>query len=176
MSDNYIHSSVNRSKIGTGNSLGVDSLDIKIIRALLDNSDSSSSKMTKKLDIPLSTLRRRKARLEGLVLKKKYELDAHNLGWRTAEILMLIGNGKADHMAQELIEKFDNVISTSIRINTASNVAAYVGFRNSDELHELMEKIRTMPDVGNIEWSEIVREVGNKGSRLAHLVFKSAAE
>jgi hypothetical protein len=76
-------------------------------------------------------------------------------------------------MAQELIEKFDKVIGTSIRINTEFNLAAYVGYRDSTELHELMEKIRAMPNVSRIQWSEVVREKGNKNYRLAHLIFNS---
>lgn len=174
MSNNHDQVNANESKKITNNSLDLDSLDIKIMRELLGNPDSSSSKMVRKFGIPLSTVQRRKTRLERLVLTRKYELNTHDLGWRNAEILMLVENGKADYMAEKLIEKFDNVIGTSTRINTNSNLAAYVGFRNSYELHELMEKIRAMPNVSNIEWSEIVRDVGNKTHRLAHLIFDSS--
>lgn len=174
MSNNHDQVNANESKKITNNSLDLDSLDIKIMRELLGNPNSSSSKMVRKFGIPLSTVQRRKTRLERLVLTRKYELDTHDLGWRNAEILMLVENGKADYMAEKLIEKFDNVIGTSTRINTNSNLAAYVGFRNSYELHELMEKIRAMPNVSNIEWSEIVRDVGNKTHRLAHLIFDSS--
>ena len=86
---------------------------------------------------------------------------------------MLVEKGKADSMAKELIEKFDKIIGTSTRINTTCNLAAYVGFRKSYELHELLEKIRAMPNVRNIEWSEIVRDAGNKTYRLAQLIFNS---
>lgn len=154
--------------------LAIDSLDIKIIRELLDNPDSSSSNIARKLSVPLSTVQRRKTRLERSLLTRKYELNTHDLGWRNAEILMLVENGTADRMARELMEKFDRVIGTSTRINTKSNLAAYIGYRNSDELHELIEKIRAMPSVSNIEWSEIVRESGNKNHRLAHLIFNSS--
>lgn len=77
-------------------------------------------------------------------------------------------------MAQELLEKFERVIGTSIMINTEFNLAAYVGYRDSIELHDLMEKIRAMPNVNSIQWSEIVKEVGNKNHRLAQLVFNSS--
>lgn len=155
------------------NSLGLDSLDIKIMKELLNNPHSSSSKMGKKFGIPLSTIQRRKTRLESSVLTRKYKLSTQDLGWRNAEILMLVDNGNADCMAKELIEKFDKVIGTSTRINTNCNLAAYVGFRKSYELHELMEKIRAMPNITNIEWSEIVKDSGNKSLRLAQLIFNS---
>ena len=161
------------SKVMPDNVLGIDSLDTKIISALLDNPGSSSSKMAKKLGIPTSTIQRRKTRLERSVLTKKYELNTHDLGWRNAEILMLVENGTADRMAQDLM-KFDMVVGTSTRINTKTNLAAYVGFRKSDELHGLMEKLRAMPNVSNLEWSEVVKEAGNRSNRLAHLIFNSS--
>jgi len=87
------------------NSLDLDSLDIKIMKELLDNPNSSSSKIVKKFGIPLSTIQRRRTRLESSVLTRNYELSTHDLGWRNAEILMLVEKGKADSMAKELIEK-----------------------------------------------------------------------
>lgn len=76
--------------------------------------------------------------------------------------------------AQQLIEQFDQVIGTSIRINTEFNVAAYVGYKDSSELHELMEKIRAIPNVNHLQWSVVVRNMGNKNHRLAHLIFNSS--
>ena len=152
----------------------LDALDVKIVRELLVNADSSSSDMAKKFNTPLSTIQRRKARLEGSVLTKKYLVNSQDLGWRSAEIMMLIENGKANHMAQELLQKFDNIIRTSTRINSAGNLAACVKFRSSDELHELMESIRGMPSVTNIQWTEIVREVGDDNQRLANLIFNGS--
>ena len=148
-------------------------LDIKIIRELLNNPDSISRKIAEKFGIPLSTIQRRKTRLEHSMLTKRYELNAHDLGWRKAEFLMLVDNGTADRIAKELIEKFDYVIGTSTRINTKSNLAAYIAFKNSEQLHELMEKMRALPNVSSLEWSEVVREAGNKGNRLAQLIFNS---
>lgn len=172
MSNNH-QSNAKESKRRSNNSLGIDLLDIKIIRELLDNPDSSSTKIAKKFGIPLSTIQRRRTKLEHSMLTKRYELNAHDLGWRNAEFLMLVDNGTADRTAKELIEKFDYVIATSTRINTKSNLAAHIAFKNSNELHELMEKIRALPNVSNLEWSEVVKEAGNKGNRLAHLIFNS---
>lgn len=156
-------------------SRGIDLLDIKIIKELLADPDVQTAALAKKVGKPLSTIQRRKSDLEkSSVLKRNYDLSVQALGWRNAEILMLVEKGKADYIAHELLEKFEGVIGTSIRINTEFNLAAYVGYRDSNELHELMEKIRAMPNVNHIQWSEVVREVGNKSHRLAHLIFNSS--
>lgn len=154
--------------------LGLDSLDIKIILELLDNPNAKGSTLAKKFGLPLSTVQRRRARLEQSVLARKYELDTRQLGWRSAEILMMVGNGKADFIAKELIENFENVTSTSMRINSGGNLAACVSYRTSEELHELMENMRRMPSITNIQWTEIVREIGDKNQRIARLVFNSS--
>lgn len=155
--------------------MGIDSIDLKIIRELLTEPDIQSRILAKKIGKPLSTVQRRKSYLEkSSILKPNYELSMQSLGWRNAEVLMLVEKGKADLTAQQLIEQFDQVIGTSIRINTEFNVAAYVGYKDSSELHELMEKIRALPNVNHLQWSEVVRNMGNKNHRLAHLIFNSS--
>lgn len=151
-------------------------LDFKITKELLEKPECSNSQLARKLRIPLSTIRRRKTHLEGSVLTRKYQLNTYELGWRTAEILLLVENGTADRLAQELLEKFDKILGTSVRINTKTNLALYVGFRYSEELHDLMEKLRATPNINNLEWSEIVREDGNKDRRMAYLIFNSSQQ
>jgi hypothetical protein len=129
--------------------------------------------MSKKLGIPLSTIQRRRTRLERSVLTKRYELNAQDMGWRNAEILMLVNDGSTDRTAKALLEKFDAIIGMSTRVNTKSNLAAYIAFRKTDQLHELMELLRSFPNLSNLEWSEVVKDSDNKGKRLAHLIFNS---
>ena len=129
--------------------------------------------MGKKFGIPFSTVRRRKANLEASLVKKTYVVDTKELGWRKAEILMLVENGKADYVAQELIQKLDNITTASMRINSG-NLAVSVGYKNSDEQHELLEKIRRIPDITNMQWTEIVREIGDENDRLANLIFNAS--
>ena len=155
------------------NAVELDSIDIKIVKELMVNPDASSMKIAKKFVIPLSTIQRRRTRLERSVLSKKYVLDTESMGWRSAEILMLIENGRANQMAEELLQKFDNIIRTSTRIDSGGNLAACVRYKSSDELHELMESIRRTPNVTNIQWTEVVRESGNENERIANLVFNS---
>ena len=140
---------------------------------MLGDPDTSSSAMSKKLGIPLSTIQRRRTRLERSVLTKRYELNAQDMGWRNAEILMLVNDGSTDRTAKALLEKFDAIIGMSTRVNTKSNLAAYIAFRKTDQLHELMELLRSFPNLSNLEWSEVVKDSDNKGKRLAHLIFNS---
>lgn len=153
----------------------IDRLDTKIIIELLTNPDIQSNALAKKLGRPLSTIQRRKNDLERSGrLKKTYQISAQDMGWRNAEVLMLVEKGKADYIAQELLEKFDSVIATSIRLNTQFNLAVFVGYKDSAGLHNILEQIRAIPNVRQLEWSEVVSDLGNKSQRLAHLIFNTS--
>lgn len=57
-----------------------DALNIKIVRELINNPDISSTDIAARYDIPLSTIQRRRAKLEQSVISKSYALDIRKLG------------------------------------------------------------------------------------------------
>ena len=63
----------------------LDSLNAKIIKELVSNPNVRSVTIASKYKAPLSTVQRRKARLENSILKKNYQINTRELGWRTAE-------------------------------------------------------------------------------------------
>ena len=51
-----------------------------------------------------------------------------------------------------------------IRINSSHNVSAHIVYKDTQELHELLESVRTMDNVTNVQWSEIVNLIGDNSS------------
>lgn len=153
----------------------LDDLNIKIVRELVKNPDASSTEIAEKYDIPLSTIQRRRARLENSVLKKSYELDIRQLGWRTADLLISVEKGKAEETAQRLLESNKvNVILASLRIgNPQVDIMADVFYKDSIELHSLTEKVKAMPHVTFVEWAEVVKVVGNNFGNILDKVFNN---
>src|ERR671925_154168 len=78
-----------------------DDLNIKIVAELINNPDISSTDIAAKYGIPLSTIQRRRVKLEESVLSKAYNLDVRELGWRTADLLISVEKGKAEETARE---------------------------------------------------------------------------
>ena len=150
-----------------------DDLNIKIVRELVNNPDISSTDIAEKYGIPLSTIQRRRARLEGSFLKKMYNLDIRQLGWRTADLLISVEKGKAEETAQKLLENNKvNVIVASLRIGHPQvDIMADVFYRDSIELHGLTEKVKSMPYVTYVEWAEVVKVVGNNFGSILDKVF-----
>jgi DNA-binding Lrp family transcriptional regulator len=150
-----------------------DDLNIKIVRELINNPDTSSTNIAEKYGVPLSTIQRRRARLEESVLNKAYNLDIRQLGWRTADLLISVEKGKAEETAQKLLESNRvNVIVASLRIGHPQvDIMADVFYKDSIELHTLTEKVKAMPYVTYVEWAEVVKVVGNNFGTIIDKVF-----
>ena len=122
----------------------------------------------------LSTIQRRRARLESNLIKRSYNLDIRKLGWRTADLAISVQKGVAKETAEELVmSRKDNVIEASLRIgDPVVDIMAEVLYRDSQELHLLIESVKAMPNVIHVEWSEIV---DTTESNLIHMVNRVLA-
>ncbi|HYF98956.1 MAG TPA: Lrp/AsnC family transcriptional regulator [Candidatus Saccharimonadales bacterium] len=145
----------------------IDRINLKIIDELISNGDIKSSEISEKLKIPLSTIQRRRTRIEKSILKKKYQMDLTQLGYRTAQIFVDIQKGKAKETGEELIKKYNrNIVSASTRINSSNNLCLEVVYNGSDELHYLLEEIKSIPLADKVDWSEQVMMIGDNMSSI----------
>lgn len=155
------------------NQFSLDRINLKIIGELITNGDIKSSEIAARLKVPLSTIQRRRTRIEKSLLKKTYKMDLTVLGYRTAQIFVDVQRGKAKQTGEELLEKFDkNIINASTRINSNNNLCLEVIYSRSDELHYLLEEIKALPVAAKVEWSEQVMVVGDN---LATIIKNSLA-
>jgi len=83
----------------------------------MPNGDLKSSKsLSAKLGIPITTIRRRRKRLEREFLKIHYVLDIEKFGWRRIDFFISIRNGMVNAVANKLIELNDvTYVGKSIR-------------------------------------------------------------
>lgn len=145
----------------------IDRINLKIIDELISNGDIKSSEIAEKLKIPLSTIQRRRTRIEKSILKKKYQMDLTQLGYRTAQIFVDVQKGKAKETGEELIKKYNrNIVSASTRINSSNNLCLEVVYNGSDELHYLLEEIKSIPLADKVDWSEQVTMIGDNMSSI----------
>jgi DNA-binding Lrp family transcriptional regulator len=153
-----------------------DTLNIKIVKELVNNPDISSTEIAAKYDIPLSTIQRRRAKIEESVLKKTYTLDIGRLGWRIADLLVSVEKGKGEETAQKLLQtNGSNVIIASLRIGHPQvNIMAEIFYKDSQELHYLTERVKGMQYVTYVEWAEVVKIVGSNFPAMLEKVFNYA--
>jgi len=132
---------------------GLDALDISVLDQLLQG--KTSKEIALKTNRPLSTVQRRIRNLfeEGTV-STTTELNYKKLGLKHGEIFVYLKNGDLSKIAEELAA-MDGMLSVSIHIGNSDIVGVFM-YRDSAHLLELISKVRQIPGVDRIVWSEEV--------------------
>jgi DNA-binding Lrp family transcriptional regulator len=154
--------------------IGISQIDRKILKILLSpNGQSKSTKsMSSKLGIPVTTVRRRRKRLEDKFLKVHYVLDIERFGWRRVDFFISIRNGMVNAVSKKLIE-MDHVtyVGKSIGEHTI-DLRVETIVKNNSVLLDLLEVIKGLEGVRDVVWSEIVSVVGQKISIPSSIIDK----
>lgn len=152
---------------------GISSIDRKILKILLSPDVGKSTKsMSAKLGIPVTTVRRRRKRLERDFLKIHYVLDIEKFGWRRVDFFISIRHGMINTVASKLMSLNDiTYVGKSIGEHTIDlRVESIV--KDNTVLLDLLEKIKEMEGVEDVLWSEIVSIVGQKISIPSLIIDK----
>ena len=141
--------------------LHLDKLNLKIIEELLNNGEIKSSEIASKLNIPLSTIQRRRATLEKFdILKKNYSLDVTKMGLRVAEVSISTKKGSSRKVLDEIYNRHRKYITDmSLRVgNPDTNISFRIVYKNSSRLFNLLEEIKGNQMVDKVDWSEYITE------------------
>ena len=139
---------------------------------LSPNGQKSTKSISAKLGIPVTTVRRRRKRLEDKFLKLDCVLDIEKFGWRRVDFFISIRNGMVNAVAKKLME-----------LNDVTNVGKSIGehtidlrvetiVKDNSALLDLLEQIKGMEGVKDVVWSEIVSVVGKKISIPLSIIDK----
>jgi DNA-binding Lrp family transcriptional regulator len=154
--------------------IGISQIDRKILKILLSpNGQSKSTKsMSSKLGIPVTTVRRRRKRLEDKFLKVHYVLDIEKFGWRRVDFFISISNGMVNAVGKKLIE-MDGVtyVGKSIGEHTI-DLRVETIVKDNTVLLDFLEVIKGFEGVRDVVWSEIVSVVGQKISIPTSIIDK----
>ena len=144
--------------------IGLSQLDRKVLKILLTPNGHliSTKSISTKLGIPVTTIRRRRKRLESKFLKMQYVLDIEKFGWRRIDFFISIRNGLVNNVAKKLMDLNDiTYVGKSIGEHTIDlRVESIV--KDNVVLLDLLEQIKGMEGVRDAVWSEIVNVVGSK--------------
>jgi DNA-binding Lrp family transcriptional regulator len=155
----------------------VDNVNLKIIEELMKNPSTSSSSLATKLQIPLSSLQRRRAKLEKSLLIKAYRINLKASGGKMGDIVINVDKGKSKEVAATILKRYkSNVMNVSTRINSEHNVAAQIIYNDTAELHNLLENIKSIPYVTSLQWSEIVEIIGDNSPSVITAFFNKSKQ
>lgn len=152
-----------------------DKINIQILQELLKNHNIKSSEISLKLKIPLSTIQRRRSAIErSEFLQHKYEIEPKKFGLRSADLLVDVSKGDCEEIAKEILNLYrKNILQVTIRMGSPKiNLIATVVYKDTDEVFEIMQHVRRMEHVENVEWSEIVKTVLKNDSEILASIFE----
>lgn len=152
------------------NVVGLDVLDLQILSEMLLNSDIKSIDISNKLKIPLSTIQRRRSKIEkSSMLKRAYEIDYKQLGLRRADLMVDVSKGDYVDIVKIIVKEYrENVLEAYLTIGDPyTNLVVKVVYTDSDELFDMMQYIRKMEYVDDVRWSEFIKVVVKNNSGIA---------
>ncbi len=144
-----------------GGSKKLSDVDKKMLQTLLASSGRVSSlSLSRKLEIPLTTIQRRRKRLESEFLEVAYSLKLEKLGWRNADLLISTSKGRASHIGKELLtHSAVTRVCRSIGEHTI-DLHAEIVFKDNTELLSVIEWVKSLEGTKDVIWTEPVELMG----------------
>lgn len=149
-------------------------LDKGIIFALLRSQGNATSlSLSEELAAPMSTVQRRRQRLEESLLEQSCSLKVDKFGWGTAIIFVSINGRTIASVAEEILKMDDMVTLVTQMVGAGSmDLKVDVLFKSRPQLQSLLERIKSISNVNDIVWSEPVRVLG-KNSKCYEMMLNS---
>ena len=148
-------------------------MERKLKILLLPNGDLKSSRsLSAKLGLHISTVRRRRKRLESIFLKIHYVLDIEKFGWKRVDFFISIRNGMVNAVAKKLLNINEvTYVGKSIGEHTI-DLRVETIVKDNTVLLDFLEVIKGFEGVRDVVWSEIVSVVGQKISIPTSIIDK----
>ena len=146
-------------------------LDRKMLRLLLNSEGSiPTHELSEQLGIPLSTVQRRRKRLESEYLIKHYSLDPMKFGYRRIDLLIYTEGGGTMEIGKELLKREEVTYAARTIGEHTIDLRVEVFVKDNGVLLNLLEDVKAMKGVRDVVWTEVVETIGRK-SPPNHIVL-----
>jgi DNA-binding Lrp family transcriptional regulator len=154
-----------------GRILPLDDIDLDILKSMLSDATISDAALSTELHLTDANTKRRRKIVEDHFLTRNYLLDVSALGWRIGDIQVDVGKGKSEQVAQKIFLMFSNVLEVSLRVNSTATVSARIFYRDNQELAMVIDKIKRLPFVNDVAFSEVIKLVRTRSIAAMKDVF-----
>jgi len=126
----------------------LSAIDKIILKEILSpNGDKTSLSMSRKFNISMTTLQRRRKRLEKEFLERDYTLLLEKFGWRRVDFFISTTDGKTDALANDLLSMSHvTAVGKSIGEHTI-DLRVETIVEDNHELLAILEKLKAMDAV-----------------------------
>jgi DNA-binding Lrp family transcriptional regulator len=151
----------------------LSSIDKQILKVLLNpNGKITSEMLAKELGLPRTTVQRRRRKLERRFLDLEYTLKLEELGFRRVDFLISTESGKSLSVGETLLKREEVVyVGRSVGQHTIDLKAELI-IKDNAELIDLLELVKGLDGVREVEWTEIVKVIGRKRSIPSGIIDK----
>lgn len=140
-------------------------IDKKILKILLDpNGKISTQALSTRIGAPRTTVQHRRFFLEKFYLEFAYTLKVDYLGYRRVELMIYTGRGDTSRIAQQVLKREEVVfVGRTIGDQTMALRATAI-IKDTLKLMDLLEALKSIGNVSDVVWNELVQVVGRKKS------------
>jgi DNA-binding Lrp family transcriptional regulator len=137
--------------------------DKKILKVLLERDGIvGTTALAKRIGVPRSTVVRRRNYLERYVISSFYTIDLGKYGFRRVDFLVQTGSGMTSKIGKQLLEN-PEVVSVAKTIGEhVVDLKAEVIVQNNGQILDMLEKVKAMPGVKDVIWTEVIEEERKK--------------
>jgi len=138
-------------------------IDRKMLRLLLDSEGNIvSNDISLQLEIPLSTVQRRRKKLEDTYLIKTYSLDPMKFGYRRIDLLIYTEGGETMNVGKQLLEREEVTYAARTIGEHTIDLRVEVFVKENGVLLNLLEDVKAMKGVRDVVWTEVIETLGRK--------------
>ncbi|HEX6562106.1 MAG TPA: Lrp/AsnC family transcriptional regulator, partial [Nitrososphaera sp.] len=121
----------------------------------------SSLQLSKDLNIPLSTIQRRRKRLEEEFISESYSLRYEKFGKKHVTFIVSLGVGDTSEVAREILA-LEKVSALTRTFGDGADLKIEAILDSNQEFIETSEKIKSISGVQKISWFESIEVLGRK--------------
>ena len=137
--------------------------DRKMLRLLLDSEGRiPTHEISDQLGIPISTVQRRRKRLEEDYLIKHYSLDPMKFGYRKIDLLIYTMGGDTIEIGRELLKRDEVTYAARTIGEHTIDLRIEVFVKDNGVLLNLLEDVKAMKGVRDVVWTEVIETIGRK--------------
>ena len=138
-------------------------LDRKMLRLLLDSEGLvRTQEIAQQLGVPISTVQRRRRRLEEDYLVKHYSLDPMKFGYRKIDLLIYTEGGGTIDIGKELLKRDEVTYAARTIGEHTIDLRIEVFVKDNGVLLNLLEDVKAMRGVRDVVWTEVIETIGRK--------------